>query len=165
MTSALRLCRVTFAIAAATLAVPAAAFAQGKTMAQDDWVQTSAIQWSGGVLASGDGGARPAAGDEHEVEMDVHVGKAPPPRGPGTLSASGKPGTAKEMDRASPKLAQFAINGNSPGPCRVGTRYPGLRLDDGRNRWLLSGVEVVGCAPTGMTVSYRSRQALAKKAE
>ena len=63
------------------------------------------------------------------------------------------------MDRPSTRLAQFAINGNSPGPCRVGTRYPALRLDDGRNRWTLTGVSVLRCGAAGMTVSYRTRRA------
>ena len=142
-------------------ALPAtAASAQGTTMAHDDWVQTSAIEWRGANrVASGDvDGA--AAGDEHEVEYTVVAGQSPPPRGPGAMASSGKPGTAKEMDRASPKLAQFAINGNSPGPCRVGARYPSLRLDDGHSRWQLSGVAVVGCGSGGMTVSYRSRTAV-----
>ena len=144
-------------------AVPAApALAQGKTMAQDDWVQTSAIQWGAGVrVASGDVDGSPAAGDEHEVEYTVVAGQGPPPpRGSGAIASSGKPGTAKEMDNASPKLAQFAINGNSPGPCRVGSRFPSLRLDDGRDRWRLSGVAVVGCGAGGMTVSYQSRTAV-----
>ena len=142
--------------------VPAAA-AQGSTMAQDDWVQTSAISWSGGIRpATGSvraGTRTPAAGGEHEVEYSIEAGQSPPPSGPGSLSGTGKPGTAKEIDRASAKLAQFAINGNSPGPCRVGTRYPALRLDDGRNRWQLSDVAVVRCGGGKMTVRYGSRQA------
>ena len=141
--------------------LPAApALAQGKTMAQDDWVQTSAIQWGGGIrVASGD--VDGVAGDEHEMEYTVVAGQSPPPpRGAGDLTTSGKTGTAKEMDHATPKLAQFAINGNSPGPCRVGARYPSLRLDDGSKRWRLSGVAVVGCGAGGMTVSYQTRTAV-----
>ncbi len=160
MTSALRLSCLSIA-AATAFAAPAAAIAQGKTMAQDDWVQTSAINWTGGVrVASGDvkGGASPAPGGEHEIEMDVHVGKAPPPREPGALASAPAGRQAKEMDRAPAKLAQFAINGNSPGPCRVGARYPTLRLDDGRSRWVLTNVAVVGCSGGGgMTVSYAGR--------
>ena len=154
-----RLSRVSIA-AAAALAAPAAAIAQAKTMARDDWVQTSAISWSGGVrVASGDvkGGTAPAAGGEHEIEMDVHVGKTPTPRGPGALTSAPAGRQAKEMDHAPAKLAQFAINGNSPGPCRVGARYPTLRLDDGRSRWVLTNVAVVGCGGGGMTVSYAGR--------
>lgn len=149
------------ALAAAPLA---AAAAQGSTMATDDWIQTSAIQWSGGVrVAAGDvtGDSGTAApGGEHEFEYDVLVGKSPPPPGPGTLTAAPRPPSeAKEMDRSSTRLARFAINGNSPGPCRVGTRYPALRLNDGRNRWTLTGVSVVRCGADGMTVSYRTRRA------
>ena len=151
---ATRLPRLIAALAAAPLL---AAFAQGSTMAQDDWIQTSAISWSGGVrVASGDvkGGSAPAAGGEHEFEYEVLVGKAPPPRGPGAMTSGG---TARQA--ASTKLAQFAINGNALGACRVGKRYPTLRLSDGRGRWQLSDVAVVRCGGSKMTVSYASRQA------
>jgi hypothetical protein len=165
-------------IAALAVAPLLAAFVQGSTMAHDDWIQTSAISWSGGVrVASGDvsSSSAPAAGDEHEFEYEVVAGNAPqPPQGSESLSSAG---TAKETEhqiymnaiqnmkastqanRASPKLAQFAINGNALGACRVGTRYPSLRLFDGRGRWQLRDVAVVRCDGGRMTVSYASRQA------
>ena len=154
-----RLSRVFTASAIAALAAAAPAFAQGKTMAQDDWIQTSAIQWGGGVrVASGDVDGRPSAapGGEHEFEYDVVVGKAPPPRGPGSVTAGG---SAPATTAAGTKIAQFAINGNALGSCRVGTRYPMLRLFDGSARWQLGDVAVVRCGGGKMTVSYSSRTA------
>ena len=57
-----------------------------------------------------------------------------------------------------PKLAQFAINGNSPGA--VGERLTGLIVDEGHSRWVLTDVTIVGKTPTSLSVTYGSRQAM-----
>ena len=73
--------------------------------------------------------------------------------------------------RGSPKLTQYAINGNSPAvpepkgsvwirvatpwtTCRAGTRFPGLELGDGKASYRLSEVVVTRCGADGVGLDY-----------
>jgi hypothetical protein len=98
---------------------------------------------------------------EHEVEMDVHVGKAPD-EAETRLKAQPKTTRSKGDIRLKRGVSETAGRGRAaPAPgagsvrittaarwsgCRVGARYPVLELGDSDSRYRLIDATVTGCA-------------------
>jgi hypothetical protein len=99
-----------------------------------------------------------AARSEHEIEMDVHVGKAPDdakikaqpktarPKGDITLKRGVTEAAGGGRAAPVPGAGSVSITTAAPWPgCRVGARYPVLELGDSDSRYRLIDAVVASC--------------------